>query len=56
MSGTLSANFVGEGSTVIYFLVIVCAGINFLLEFALNLIVAPAIHRIVVVLEKQLKR
>ena len=55
MSGTLSANFVAEGSTVIYFLIIGCAGINFLLEFALNLIVAPAIHRIIVVVEKQLR-
>ena len=47
MSGTLKANFVAEGQTVMYFLVIVCAGINFILEFAVNLILAPAIYTVV---------
>jgi hypothetical protein len=56
MSGTLSNNFVAEGSTVIYFLIIVCAGINFLLEFALNLIVSPAIHRIIYIVTNELKK
>ena len=44
MSDTLSANFVADGSTVIYFLVIVCAGINFIFEFILNMVVAPALN------------
>ncbi len=47
MSDTLSANFVADGSTVLYFLVIVCAGVNFLLELALNLIVAPSLSAVV---------
>lgn len=44
MSGTLSSNFVATGSTVIYFLVIGCAGLNFIFEFLLNMIVAPALN------------
>lgn len=44
MSDTLSANFVADGSTVIYFLVIGCAGINFIFEFILNMVVAPALN------------
>lgn len=44
MSDTLSANFVADGSTVLYFLVIVCAGINFIFEFVLNMVVAPALN------------
>ena len=42
----------GEGVSVMYFLIIVCAGVNFLIEFAINLLVAPAIHAVVNVLEK----
>ena len=44
MSDTLNANFVADGSTVIYFLVIVCAGVNFIFEFILNIVVAPALN------------
>lgn len=36
-----------------YYLFIVLAGINFIIEFAINLILAPAIHRVVIVVEKQ---
>lgn len=46
MSDTISANFVSDGTTVIYFLIIGCAGWNFVLEFALNIVVTPAIYRI----------
>lgn len=51
---TLSSKFLAEGQTVIYFLVIVCAGINFLVEFAINLFLAPALVRIVSVIRTQL--
>lgn len=54
MSGTISTNFVEEGSTLVYFLFIVCAGVNFLIEFAINLLLSPAIHRVVLVVEKQI--
>lgn len=46
--GTLEANLAVFGWTsdsVLLFLVIGCAGINFLAEFAANLILSPAIHR-----------
>lgn len=46
LSDVLAANFVAEGSTVIYFLVIGCAGINFIVEFLVNLVLAPAIYQI----------
>lgn len=40
------AGFLG-GDSLIYFLVIGCAGINFIAEFAVNLIFAPTIHRLI---------
>lgn len=43
------------GETVIYFLVIVCAGLNFIAEFALNMILSPAINRVLVVLSKKVR-
>ncbi len=49
---TLMANFVAEGSTIVYFLFIVCAGVNFLVELAINLIFAPTLYRVIGVLEK----
>ena len=47
MSKTIVENFAAEGQTAIYFLVIVCAGVNFIVEFAVNLIFAPALASIV---------
>ncbi len=44
MSDTLRENFIADGMTVMYFLVIVCAGINFLIEFAVNMVVSPALY------------
>lgn len=49
---TLTANFV-NGTSVIYFLIIGCAGVNFLIELALNLVVAPALVRVTRALEKR---
>jgi uncharacterized membrane protein len=56
VSDTLSTHFVDEGSTVIYFLVIGCAGINFILEFIVNLLVSPALNMVVGVVTKKIKR
>ena len=53
LSDILAANFVDEGTTVLYFLVIGCAGWNFVLEFAVNLLVAPAIYRVVEAVTKK---
>ena len=40
------------GTTIIYFAVIVLVGVNFLVEFAANLICSPAIVRVVDAVEK----
>lgn len=37
---------VGAGVSVVYFVVILCAGINFLAEFGVNLVASPAVYRI----------
>ena len=50
MSGTIgayiSSNEALSGMSVMYFLVIACAGINFLVEFAINAIASPVIFRV----------
>ncbi len=46
------AGFLGSDS-LIYFLVIGCAGINFILEFAVNIIFTPAIQRIIKAFNKK---
>jgi uncharacterized membrane protein len=50
MYNTIASKFSPD---VMYFLVITCAGVNFLIEFAINLVVAPAIHVVINVLEKR---
>lgn len=54
LQDTLTANFT-DGHSIMYFLIIVCAGINFLVELAINLISAPALHTVYGVVEKQIK-
>ena len=56
MSDTLSSNFVQDGSSVIYFLAIGCAGINFIVEFLVNLLASPALYQVTEVIKKQIKR
>lgn len=46
MSDTLSANLVPDGQTVLYFLVIGCAGLNFIFEFLINAVASPAIYTV----------
>lgn len=52
MYDSISVFATGEGVGVIYYLIIICAGVNFLIELAVNLLVAPAIYTVVSVLEK----
>lgn len=57
MSGTIGSLFANDmGVSVIYFLVIVCAGINFIIEFALNLVLSPALYTVESVVEKQIMK
>ena len=52
MSDTLNANFVADGTTVMYFLVIGCAGVNFIIEFIVNAVASPAIYTVERVVER----
>lgn len=52
MYDSISAMSADNGVSVMYFLIIMCAGVNFLIEFAVNLLVAPAINTVVRVLDK----
>ena len=54
MSGTLTENFVAPDSSLVYFLFIGCAGVNFLIEFAIDLVLSPALHRVVLVVESKI--
>lgn len=55
--GTLEANLSAFGAdSVLIFLVIGCAGINFLVEFGVNMVLSPAIYRIISVVKSELAR
>ena len=47
MADTLNSNFVAENSNVVYFIFIGCAGINFIIELAINLVLAPSVCKII---------
>ena len=52
--GTLEANLAAFGAdSVVVFLVIGCAGVNFLAEFFVNMILSPAIYRIVTIVRRK---
>lgn len=51
VSDTVTENFV-NGTTLMYFLIIGCAGINFLVELLLNLFLTPALIRVSRAIEK----
>ncbi len=42
----LKANFVEGGTSVVYFLLVGCAGLNFLVELLINAVCAPALFRV----------
>ena len=54
MYNTLESNFVAEGSTVFYFLIIGCAGLNFIIELLINIVFTPALNKLTSVLNKHL--
>lgn len=55
MSDTIGNNFTKNSETVIYYLIIGCAGVNFLIELAINLCLAPATLKITEIIEKTIK-
>lgn len=55
--GTLEANLSAFGAdSVLIFLVIGCAGVNFLVEFGVNMVLSPAIYRIIHVVKGKIAR
>ena len=46
----------GAGYSPVYFILIVCAGANYALELAVNLILAPALERVIRLVRKQIKK
>lgn len=49
----IQENFLADGTSVFYFLVVICAGLNFVIEFIINLVFAPAIYTIVKTIKKR---
>ena len=49
------ANFGADGQTVVYFVIIGCAGLNFIAEFIVNIVVSPAINTVVNAVSKRIK-
>lgn len=57
VKGTLEANLGALGAdSVLIFLVLGCAGVNFLVEFGVNIVMSPAIYRIISVIKKKFTR
>ncbi|MBR5124606.1 MAG: ECF transporter S component [Clostridia bacterium] len=54
--GTISQVAAGAGYSAVYFILIVCAGVNYALELAINLIFSPALERLVRLLSKKIRR
>ncbi len=53
LSDVLRANFVADGESVMHFLIIGCAGVNFLVEFAVNMILSPALASVLSIVMKR---
>jgi uncharacterized membrane protein len=53
---TISEFAAGAGYSAVYFILIICAGINYLLELAINLVFSPALERLVRLLSKKVGR
>jgi hypothetical protein len=54
IQGTFAELFGYEGSSFFYFLFITCAGINFIVELVINVVLAPALYTVTNVVEKQI--
>ena len=54
MSGIFSEFATANDVSLIYFIFIGCAGVNFIIEFAINLVLSPAIYTVINVVEKQI--
>ncbi len=50
IDGFITENALGQ--TAVYFIIIVCAGVNFLIELLINLVVSPALLRVIKIVKK----
>ncbi len=48
-----SMSVLADGTSVVYFIMIVCVGVNFLVEFLINVLVAPSLYSVINVLNKR---
>ena len=53
---TISEFAAGAGYSAVYFILIICAGLNYVLELAINMIFSPALERLVRLLSKKIRR
>lgn len=53
MSDTIARSGFADGMSAIYFLVVVAAGVNFLIEFAVNMVASPAVFSVIKVVKKR---
>ncbi len=51
--GNVMASLGVSGQSVIYFIIIGCAGVNFLIELGINMIVSPSLTRIIKIIDKK---
>lgn len=57
MTGTLASEFAEpRGVSVIYSLIIILAGLNFIFELLLNLVLSPVIYRVSVIVKKSVHK
>lgn len=56
MPETLNELAGAQGVSAVYYLIILCAGVNFLIEFAISLFLSPAIFTVNKVIEKNFSR
>ena len=56
MTDTLSGNFVTDGQSVLYLRRIGCAGVNYLAELGINLVLAPSVYNVYSLLDKSERR
>ncbi len=55
MMNTVSGIAEGMGQSFLYFVIITCAGLNFIFEMILNIALAPALYRVVQIVTRQQK-
>ncbi len=56
MSGTIGEFGNVSGVDILVFILVGIVTFNFFIEFAINIVLAPAIHRVVLVVEKQVRK